>query len=101
MARASEIYYKYVSPFSLAAIVMLNFLLIYLNLVNLENQSLILQDISENTEIALTNQELGLNVSNTNHDMLEGILEIQRKANETIQDLNVHMQENETLQALN
>jgi hypothetical protein len=102
MARASEIYFKYVSPFSLAAIVMLNFLLIYLNLVNLENQALILKDIAENTEIALNNQELGLNVSNANQDMLESIIQIQDKANETIQDLNAHMrQTNETLMKLN
>jgi hypothetical protein len=76
MARASEIYFKYVSPFSLAAIVMLNFLLIYLNLVNLENQSTILEQIK-------TNQEIGLNISNQNQDMLEHIIEIQTKSNET------------------
>lgn len=83
MARASEIYYKYVSPFSLAAIVMLNFLLIYLNLVNLENQSTILKNIQENTEIALVNQQLGLNVSDQNQQMLEHIIEIQTRSNET------------------
>jgi hypothetical protein len=102
MARASEIYFKYVSPFSLAAIVMLNFLLIYLNLVNLENQSVILEDIAENTEIGITNQELGLNISNANQDMLESIILIQEKANETIEDLNALMhQTNETLRNLN
>jgi hypothetical protein len=98
MARASEIYYKYVSPFSLAAIVMLNFLLIYLNLVNLENQGTILKEIQENTEIGLTNQELGLNISNANQDMLEHILRIQANANQTVEDLNEHIkQTNETL----
>lgn len=101
MARASEIYFKYVSPFSLAAIVMLNFLLIYLNLVNLENQALILKDIAENTEISIQNQELGLNVSNANQDMLERILKIESKANRTIEDLNAHIhQTNETLNTL-
>ena len=82
MARAADIYYK-ISPFSLAAIVMLNFLLIYLNLLNLENQSTILKDIAENTEIALENQELGLNVSKQNHDLLEHIIAIQIRGNET------------------
>jgi hypothetical protein len=102
MARASEIYFKYVSPFSLAAIVMLNFLLIYLNLVNLENQSTILREIQQNTEISLTNQELGLNISNVNQDMLERIIKVQGKANETIEDLNTHLhQTNETLSRLN
>lgn len=76
MARASEIYYKYVSPFSLAAIVMLNFLLIYLNLVNLENQSTILQNIEKN-------QEIGLNVSQQNNNLLLHIDEIQTRTNET------------------
>lgn len=81
---------------------MLNFLLIYLNLVNLENQSKILSDIQENTEIALVNQELGLNATAVNHDMLDRILVIQGKANQTIEDLNVHMhQANESLRALN
>jgi hypothetical protein len=76
MARASEIYFKYVSPFSLAAIVMLNFLLIYLNLVNLENQSTILHRLE-------LNQEIGLNISNQNQGMLEHIIEIQTRSNET------------------
>jgi hypothetical protein len=99
--KAADIYYK-ISPFSLVAIVMLNFLLIYLNLVNLDNQSRILEDIEENTQIALNNQEIGLNVSNVNQDMLENILMIQAKANETIRDLNAHMhQTNETLARLN
>jgi hypothetical protein len=76
MARASEIYFKYVSPFSLAAIVMLNFLLIYLNLVNLENQSTILHRLE-------LNQEIGLNISNQNQDLLNHIIELQVRDNET------------------
>lgn len=83
MTKAADIYYK-ISPFSLAAIVMLNFLLIYLNLLNLENQSVILGDIAENTEIALNNQELGLNISNQNHVMLERIIQIQEHSNDSI-----------------
>jgi hypothetical protein len=76
MARASEIYFKYVSPFSLAAIVMLNFLLIYLNLVNLENQSTILHRLE-------LNQEIGLNISHQNQDLLNHIIELQVRDNET------------------
>jgi hypothetical protein len=76
MARASEIYFKYVSPFSLAAIVMLNFLLIYLNLVNLENQSTILHRLE-------LNQEVGLNISNQNQDLLNHVIDLQVRANET------------------
>jgi hypothetical protein len=99
--RKARFYYN-IAPASLVAIVMLNFLLIYLNLVNLQNQSLILEEIAENTEIGLNNQELGLNISNVNQDMLESILQIQAKANETIQNLNTHMhQTNETLMKLN
>lgn len=82
MTKGADIYYK-ISPFSLVAIVMLNFLLIYLNLVNLENQSTILSDIAQNTEIALENQELGINLSNQNHDLLEHIIQLQTKSNET------------------
>lgn len=82
MARASDIYYK-LSPFSLVAIVMLNFLLVYMNLLNLDNQGIILNDIAENTEIALQNQELGLNVSNQNNDMLKRVLVLQKISNDT------------------
>ena len=89
MTRATDIYYKYVSPFSLAAIVMLNFLLIYLNLVNLENQSTILEEIERNTELALTNQELGLNVSEQNQIAIKNILQIEQLTNETLTALNV------------
>lgn len=75
MSRANRIYY-YISPFSLVAIVMLNFLLIYLSLVNLENQANVLQHIQQN-------QEIGLNISNQNQDMLQHIIEIQTRSNET------------------
>ena len=102
MTKAGEIYYKYVSPFSLAAIVMLNFLLIYLNLVNLENQSVILEDIAENTEINLVNQDLGLNISNANNDMLETLIQLGIRQNQTIDNLDTHIhQANETLMRLN
>lgn len=88
MTRAADVYNK-ISPFSLVAIVMLNFLLIYLNLLNLENQSTILQEIEENTELALTNQELGLNISRQNQITLHTILQIQQLTNETLTALNV------------
>lgn len=83
MARATDIYYK-ISPFSLAAIVMLNFLLIYMNLLNLENQSVILKDIAENTQIALENQQIGLNISKQNQMNLQTILDIEAQSNETL-----------------
>jgi hypothetical protein len=73
--KAADIYYK-ISPFSLVAIVMLNFLLVYLNLVNLDNQSSILRNIA-------LNQEVGLNISNQNQDLLEHVIEIQTRSNET------------------
>lgn len=82
MDKAGDIYNR-ISPVSLIAIVMLNFLLIYLNLVNLENQSMILTDIQENTEIGLVNQELGLNVSKQNQDLINRIIDIQIRSNET------------------
>lgn len=91
MARATDIYYKYVSPFSLAAIVMLNFLLIYMNLLNLENQSTILKEIQENTELALYNQELGLNLSSKNEQAIDSILELEQLTNETLRALNVSL----------
>ena len=89
MTIATDIYYKYVSPFSLAAIVMLNFLLIYLNLVNLENQSTILEEIQQNTELGLSNQELGLKLSKQNQKALDSILEMEQLTNETLRSLNV------------
>ena len=75
MTKAADIYYK-ISPFSLVAIVMLNFLLIYLNLLNLDNQSEILQKIQ-------LNQEVGLNISNQNQDLLEHVIDLQGQGNET------------------
>lgn len=74
MGRA-DIYYK-ISPLSLIAIVMLNFLLIYLNLVNLENNGVLLHNLQ-------LNQEIGLNISNQNQDLLNRIIEIQIQGNET------------------
>lgn len=90
MARAADIYYK-LSPFSLVAIVMLNLLLIYLNLVNLENQTAILRDISENTQIALENQQLGLNISHSNEVTLDHVLQLQQQANETFYKIVEHV----------
>lgn len=91
MTRAADIYYK-ISPFSLMAIVMLNFLLIYLNLLNLENQSEILKEIQQNTQIALTNQEIGFNMSTHNEEMNQEMLnllnDLQATANKTFQDVN-------------
>jgi hypothetical protein len=82
MVKADDIYYK-ISPLSLAAIVVLNFLLIYMNLINLENQNLILNEIKHNTEISLKNQELGLNISAQNQEMLQRIINVQERGNET------------------
>jgi hypothetical protein len=62
--------YGSISPLSLVLIVIINFLLIYLNLVSLENQSEILQKIEQNTELALFNQDLGLNGSAQNQRIL-------------------------------
>ena len=89
MTKATDIYYKYVSPFSLAAIVMLNFLLIYMNLLNLENQSTILEEIQHNTEIALSNQELGMNLTEQNRIALDSILELEQLTNETLRAFNI------------
>ena len=83
--------YSIISPVSLVAVVMLNFLLIYLNLVNLQNQSTILEDIQENIDIALVNQQIGLNASAVNHDLVERVLQIQAAANDSIQNLDIHM----------
>ena len=88
MFKVSDLYYK-ISPFSLAAIVVLNFLLIYLNLVALQNQGLILQDIAENTQIGLENQQIGLNATEVNHDMLEQIIAVQETLNQTLRNLNI------------
>lgn len=49
MTKVEKIY-NTVSPLSLAAIVMLNFLLVYMNLASLENQNHILYNIQNNTE---------------------------------------------------
>lgn len=98
MAKASDIYYK-LSPFSLVAIVMLNFLLIYLNLVNLENQTAILRDISENTQIALENQKLGLNVSSSNEELIQHVIELQTQANETFYKVVEHVAANKSATA--
>lgn len=73
-----------ISPLSLVAIVALNILLVYMNLVSLENQNIILADISENTEIALTNQEIGLNITQQTNDMLRRIIQLQERDNNTI-----------------
>lgn len=91
MTRAADIYYK-ISPFSLMAIVMLNFLLIYMNLLNLENQSQILESIQKNTQIALSNQESALNMSQHNEEMNQEMLNLlnnlQATANKTFEDVN-------------
>ena len=81
--------YSAISPVSLVAILMLNFLLIYLNLVNLENQTIILRNIEENTELAIKNQQIGLNVSGNNKEMLELIIQIEALAVQTLHNLNI------------
>ena len=81
--------YSIISPVSLIAIVMLNFLLIYLNLVNLENQTIILRQIEENTELAIENQHIGLNASAQNKEMLELIVQIEALSIQTLHNLNI------------
>ena len=81
--------YSIISPVSLVAIVMLNFLLIYLNLVSIENQTVILRQIQENTELAIQNQQIGLNASAQNKEMLELIIQIEALAAQTLHNLNI------------
>ena len=68
---------------------MLNFLLIYLNLVNLENQTIILRQIEENTELAIQNQHIGLNASAQNKEMLELIVQVEALSIQTLHNLNI------------
>ena len=68
---------------------MLNFLLIYLNLQSLDNQTVILRQIQENTEIALENQELALNATQHNKELLELNLKIEALVIETLHNLNI------------
>jgi hypothetical protein len=75
MSKINRIY-NGISPFSLAAIVLLNFLLIYLQVVSLDNQSTILKEIKYNTEV-------GLNLSEQNQDLLNQVIKIQHQGNET------------------
>jgi hypothetical protein len=58
-----------------------------MSLLNLENQTRILQDIQNNTEIGLENQKLGLNASDQNHALLEEIVHTQELVNQTLQHL--------------
>lgn len=71
-----------ISPISLVAIVALNLLLIYMNLVSLENQNKILSEIKVNTEI-------GINLSNQNHDLLERISGVQNITSQIFRNLNM------------
>lgn len=71
-----------ISPLSLVAIVALNILLIYMNLISLENQNTILSEIKVNTEI-------GLNVSNQNHELLERISDVQNVSSHILRNLNI------------
>jgi hypothetical protein len=75
MSKINRIY-NGISPFSLAAIVLLNFLLIYLQVVSLDNQTTILREIKYNTEV-------GLNISEQNQDLLNQVIKIQHQSNET------------------
>lgn len=67
---------------SLVAIVALNILLIYMNLISLENQNKILSEIKVNTEI-------GINLSNQNHDLLERISGVQNITSQIFRNLNM------------
>lgn len=71
-----------ISPLSLVAIVALNILLIYMNLISLENQNKILSEIKVNTEI-------GINLSNQNHDLLERISGVQNITSQIFRNLNM------------
>lgn len=77
-----------ISPAALVAIVIMNLLLIYLMFETLNTQSQILKQIKDNTEIALTNQELGLNATTNNQDILNKILDLEVIATEIFHDVN-------------
>jgi hypothetical protein len=68
---------------------MLNFLLIYLNLVSLENQNLILEDIRKNQQIGLQNQELAFNISGQNDETLGRIIILEGLTNKTLSNFNL------------
>lgn len=53
-----------------------------MNLISLENQNTILNEIKLNTEI-------GINVSNQNHDLLERISNVQNITTRILGDLNI------------
>jgi hypothetical protein len=76
-----------ISPISLVAIVALNLLLIYMNLVSLENQNILLVEIKQNTEISLQNQEIGLNVSAQNQQLIGQVLKVEKQANDTFTEI--------------
>ena len=48
-----------------------------------KQQGLILEEIAQNTNISLKNQELGLNISAQNQEMLQRIIDVQERGNET------------------
>lgn len=76
-----------ISPAALVAIVAMNLFLIYLMYETLGNQTDILRHIENNTQIALTNQKIGLNVSAVNQDMLERIINVQQATNDTFTEV--------------
>jgi hypothetical protein len=75
-----------ISPAALVAIVIMNLLLIFLMFENLENQTRILQDVQENTELTLENQQLALNLSDQNHELLELVIQTQQLFNQTFRN---------------
>jgi hypothetical protein len=76
-----------ISPISLAAIVVFNLLLIYLSFIQIENENVLLQQIKNNTEISISNQKIGLNVSAQNHELIGEVLKIQKQANDTFAEV--------------
>jgi cell division protein FtsL len=76
-----------ISPAALVAIVIMNLLLIYLTFETLNTQTEIITQIKNNTDIAIQNQKIGLNVSAQNHQLIAEVLKVQQQANNTFAEI--------------
>ena len=76
-----------ISPAALVAIVIMNLLLIYLTFETLNTQTEIITQIKNNTDIAIQNQKIGLNVSAQNHQLIAEVLKVQQQANDTFTEI--------------
>ena len=76
-----------ISPAALVAIVIMNLLLIYLTFETLNTQTEIITQIKNNTDIAIQNQKIGLNVSAQNHQLIAEVLKVQQQANGTFTEI--------------